>query len=184
MTGEANYKDIPGFPGYKAGDDGSIWSFRKPDGSLGENFHQINGGIDTKGYRYVILSNSGKTFARRVHRLILETFVGPCPAGMIGCHAPDPDRQNNRLSNLRWGTYADNYFDAEAHGFTNRGSRNGSSKIKESNVLSIRHMAAQGVSRLAIQKQFNLGESQVRRIILGETWRYLNSRSPAIQETC
>jgi hypothetical protein len=51
----------------------------------------------------------------RVHRLVLEAFVGPCPEGMVGCHN-DGDPLNNRLDNLRWDTPSNNERDKWVHG--------------------------------------------------------------------
>ena len=46
----------------------------------------------------------------KLHRLVLEAFVGPRPRGQMCCHADDnPD--NNRLDNLRWGTSRENQQD-------------------------------------------------------------------------
>ena len=36
----------------------------------------------------VSLSKDGKRQTRRVHRLALEAFVGPCSEGMEACHGP------------------------------------------------------------------------------------------------
>ena len=46
----------------------------------------------------------------RVHRLVLETFVGACPDGMEACHAND-DPTDNRLINRRWDTRSSNRDD-------------------------------------------------------------------------
>lgn len=51
----------------------------------------------------------------RVHRLVLEAFIGPCPLGMETLHADD-DSTNNRLSNLRWGTRSENEHDSVRNG--------------------------------------------------------------------
>lgn len=53
--------------------------------------------------------------AARVHRLVLEAFVGPCPEGMEACHN-DGNPANNRLENLRWDTRRNNILDAIRHG--------------------------------------------------------------------
>ena len=45
-----------------------------------------------------------------IHRLVLETFTGPCPPGQEGCH-DDGDPSNNRLENLRWDTKSANAAD-------------------------------------------------------------------------
>lgn len=72
---------------------------------------RLNGGHLTLG-----LYRDGKREKFLVHRLVLLAFVGPCPDGMQGCHAPDPDPSNNRLSNLRWDTQSENEFDKVKHG--------------------------------------------------------------------
>ena len=54
---------------------------------------------------YLTVRLLGKTFT--VHSLVLTSFVGPRPKGFAGCHC-DGDKENNRLSNLRWDTYTAN----------------------------------------------------------------------------
>jgi hypothetical protein len=65
-----------------------------------------------QGYPVVTLGGRGSV---RVHRLMLETFVGPCPDGMEACHHDD-DRRNNRLANLRWDTRRANQQDKLRNG--------------------------------------------------------------------
>lgn len=71
------------------------------------------------GYLSVNLSKGNRQRTHRVHRLVLEAFVGPCPEGMESCHADD-DRNNNRLENLRWGTHAENCEERRTNGRTPR----------------------------------------------------------------
>jgi DNA-binding transcriptional regulator YiaG len=47
--------------------------------------------------------------------MVLETFVGPRPAGMECCHANDT-QSDNRLSNLRWDTHKENCRDRARNG--------------------------------------------------------------------
>lgn len=57
-----------------------------------------------------------------VHRVMLEAFVGPCPSGMVACHANDVPT-DNRLENLRWDTYSANRNDSVrngGHGYSKR----------------------------------------------------------------
>lgn len=51
----------------------------------------------------------------RTHILVLETFVGPRPEGMHGCHYDD-NPMNNRLDNLRWDTPRANRMDEIRNG--------------------------------------------------------------------
>lgn len=75
-----------------------------------------------KKYAYVNLSKQGIVCAVPVHRLVLEAFVGPCPDGMMCRHFPDRKTNNNRRTNLVWGTALENQRDRIFHG-TNNGWR-------------------------------------------------------------
>jgi hypothetical protein len=72
---------------------------------------------DTRhGYPEIGLCDGrGKRKKVRVSILVLETYRGPRPSGLIACHRDDV-RANNRLSNLYWGTYSDNGKDAIRNG--------------------------------------------------------------------
>jgi hypothetical protein len=59
---------------------------------------------------------------RRVHHLVLEAFIGPRPDGLIGCHN-DGNCQNNKVANLRWGTYSSNARDQIKHGTHSESSK-------------------------------------------------------------
>lgn len=66
-------------------------------------------------YPGVSLSRGGKVKKVYVHTLMLEAFVGPRPPGAAGLHWNDVPN-DNRLENLRWGTYGENYADAVRNG--------------------------------------------------------------------
>jgi hypothetical protein len=74
------------------------------------------------GYPTVTLSKNSIHEHRRIHRLMLLAFAGPCPDGMEGCHIND-SRTDNRLENLRWGTRSDNMQDALRNGTHPTGSK-------------------------------------------------------------
>lgn len=57
------------------------------------------------GSGYLRVRVRGKDY--KVHRLVLETFVGKCPPGMQGDHI-NRNRTDNRLENLRWVTPEEN----------------------------------------------------------------------------
>lgn len=74
------------------------------------------------GRLYVNLSRQGSCRTFAVHRLVIETFAGPCPDGMECCH-DNGDCTDNRLVNLRWDTHSANIHDKVRHGnhmFANR----------------------------------------------------------------
>jgi len=68
--------------------------------------------------RYLIVdlcSADHKKHIHKVHRLVLEAFVGPRPEGYVACHGND-DPTDNRLDNLRWDTRSANTYDAVVNG--------------------------------------------------------------------
>ena len=66
-------------------------------------FHWFYGADDGSGYMKVKIRNKNY----RVHRIILEAFVGECPEG-FECDHKDRNRSNNRVENLRWASRRDN----------------------------------------------------------------------------
>lgn len=69
-----------------------------------------------KRYPEVELSDSDhKKHVCKVHKLVLEAFVGPRPDGHVACHRND-DPTDNRLENLRWDTYSANTQDSVING--------------------------------------------------------------------
>ncbi len=113
------YREIPGWPGYRVGNDGSVWTCwsKGPRPRLTDRWTQMKASVQKRrspgrAYHYLNLRRpEGKRYRTfRVHRLILEAFVGPCPDGMESRHL-DLDPSNNRLGNLAWDTPEQNRDD-------------------------------------------------------------------------
>lgn len=123
-------------------------------------------------HRYVFLSKNNISKFRYIHRLVLETFIGPCPEGME-CRHLDGNPANNRLNNLKWGTYKENQLDRFTHKTSNLGSRNGISKLKEKDIPIIRDLIKKGFSDIQIGKIFNINRQTIRDIRLNKTWKHI-----------
>lgn len=116
---------VPGYEGYyEVSDHGRVRSLPRAVQYTGRGTWRLRGRMLTlqssrkSPYLRVPLSRGGKVVTTLVHRLVLETFVGPCPPGMECCHN-DGNPCNNPVSNLRWDTRTANSLDAVRHG-TNR----------------------------------------------------------------
>jgi HNH endonuclease len=149
------YTDVPGFPGYKVGTDGTVWSCRER-GTAGMSYKwRILKGhlLKSTGYVMVDLCLDKIKHHRLVHRLVLEAFVGPCPLGMVCRHFPDRNPANNRLDNLQWGTHQENQMDRFVHGTDGSGQKNPISKFsnREAEIIRARQQAGESMASIARQ---------------------------------
>lgn len=179
---EVEYRDIDGFPGYRVGDDGTVWSrrCRRPvpgrgsEAHLSDTWHQLRPWTDPHGYLGVGIYADTKTkVSIRIHRLVLLAFVGPCQDGMEACHHPDPTRSNCRLDNLRWDTKKNNVADQLKHGTRVRGIRQGSAKLTDDAVREIRRRLATGEYQHRIAKDFGVTRAAISDIKFKRTWRHV-----------
>jgi hypothetical protein len=166
------YKNVPNFPGYCVGDDGSVWSRRSRNGKgpLKKTWHRITPCVVSGGYHTVTLYPGQCQIL--IHRLVLETFVGDSP-GMQTCHA-NGNRTDNRLSNLRWGTALDNAADKDRHGNTCRGTKNGNAILDQSKVVAIRNEhAVGGITLKKLGAKHGVTLHAIWRIVHRKNWRHV-----------
>lgn len=125
--------------------------------------------LEDGGYWKVMLS---KTKRVRVHRLVLETFVGPCPDRMEACHN-NGDRKDNRVENLRWDSRKNNHADQVLHGTRRRGESHPNSFLTEEDVRNIRKLRSNGETLDDIGERFGVSSSQVSVIFRRVAWTHV-----------
>ena len=157
-TTTTTWKVIPSWPAYEASTDGQIRRHRTG---------KVLSPWTKKGkmpYQLVHLSQDGKSRLSRVHRLVLEAFMGPCPEGYETLHLDD-DPRNNRLDNLRWGTRAENHST-----INRRGQANSQARLTEDDVRAIR---ASTESHSALARRLGVGKSTIGHIRTHNRWKHL-----------
>ena len=160
-------------PRYAVSDTGEIWMRRgrKPDAKsrFWDEWIQHKQQQHPSGHLYVGCGNS----TRQVHRLVLCAFGGiPLPGQE--CRHLDGDPTNNNISNLCWGSRAQNCDDKKRHGTDNRGDRHYAAKISNREAelirnLRRRHPGKFGICRF-LAEWFRLSQSQVSAISLGNAY--------------
>jgi hypothetical protein len=168
------YREVAGWPGYLVGINQTFWSnHRRPICSPG--WDQMRTVKQADGYLTVKLYRDGKSRLLKAHVLIMEAFLGPQPAGMNVCHFPNPDRGNNRLSNLRWGTPRENASHKELQGTSQKGSRSGAAKLTEADVMEIRRIFESGEARnkRAIAARYGVTPTAIGFIINRKNWTHI-----------
>ena len=161
------FKKIVGFPHYEISSYGRILSFRCATPKFLKPWK-----LHLKQYLYISLRKNDKTYKFRVHRLVLETFIGLCPEGMEGCHN-DGNRTNNYINNLRWDTLSNNQKDRLKHGTDQRGSKNVLSKLKEDNIPEIFKMKKRGMTISEISKIFSVSYATISSVLRRINWHYI-----------
>ncbi len=157
-------KAIPGFPGYYATEDGRIWSNAKA-GSGGHAGRWLKAVVSWDGHLRIVLYRNGERHRKLVHRLILETFIGPCPVGMETCHN-NGNPSDNRVENLRWDTHSNNNRDAVKHG-----THVGNTKLNSWQIRIIKRLLQFGSpTQREIAGVFKVCLSTISNIRAGKTW--------------
>ena len=180
----ARWASVPGFEGYyEVSDTGRVRSLdrviHKPyrSGKIikalleGRELQQVaaNG---QGSHRAVALSRDGVVTKHLVHRLMLLAFIGPPPNDKSECCHYDGNDRNNRLSNLRWGSHADNAADSARHGLK-KGTRHHGAKLDNRKVRSIRLRYAAGEGMTALAEQYGVTHTTIGRVVRRSGWGHI-----------
>lgn len=129
--------------------------------------------IGSTGYYMVSFSYNNKSKPQRVHRLLANTFI-PNPQNLPEVNHVDGDKLNNELSNLEWVTHRENMSHAFRIGLANNsGTKNGMSKLSESDIPGIRKLILDGVSQYKIAKLYNVSRSAILNIKVRGSWSHV-----------
>lgn len=166
------------YPGYAVGNDGSLWSCRCSRGRVScvGDWHQLKPTKHpTTGYHVVSVHNQTSRRQCKVHCLVLIAFIGSRPAGMIGLHADD-NKDNNHLSNLRWGSHKDNAADRAINSIycgAKKGRLHHFAKLTDDDIREIRRLRSIGMFYNDIGKQFGVAMTLAWKICNGKNWQHV-----------
>jgi len=127
-----------------------------------------------KGYPTVALYADNKVKRYFVHRLVYLSHVGEIPKLMQINHK-DGVKDNNHISNLEVVTPKENTAHAWRKGLSKKylGERCSTSKLKDEDIIKIRHLSQIGVSQSKIAKQYQTHQTNIHYILSGKTWGHV-----------
>lgn len=170
------WKNIGGFEGYQVSNFGNVRSCKSTNGvgKLRDSYRSLKLSVDNrKGYYRIGLYKGDKQIKMFVHRLVLETFIGPCPEGMEARHL-DGDPQNNYVENLAWGTCVENRYDRIKHGRNNNGENHPLAILTEENVGEIKRLLKEAnLHHREIGKMFGVSRDTISKIKQGKKWAHV-----------
>lgn len=165
------FREAEGQPGHALGTDGSFWTRWKGNQkkwAMTDRWRRRRPTVNS-GDRLQISFSRPQFHQKLLHVAILETFVGPCPPGLEGCHRNDKPR-DNRLANLRWDTHEANIEDAIRNGRIRRGDRHPIAKLTEKDIALLIRMRLDGASHKEIGNALGISGFWAGEIIRRGSW--------------
>jgi hypothetical protein len=167
------WRRIPEFSRYEISNLGRVKSHARGGSPRIMKSQRLNSRGDI-GYRLIGLQgDDGKHHKKLVHRLVLETFIGPCPNGMECCHGDD-DASNNVLSNLSWGTHKANMKAKDDNGRTPKGENSPGATLTEAQVREIKAVEKWEKGMQAeYARKFGVHDSAIYYVRTGRNWSHI-----------
>lgn len=123
------------------------------------------------GYWDVWISYEDRsTNTPRVHRLVLESFIGLRPHGWHCAHL-NGDQNDNRLENIMWVTAKENAGHRAIHGTQAEGETCGKTIYSTAEVEAVRALLAKGETMRSIARASGMSRTNVRDIKIGRIRR-------------
>jgi hypothetical protein len=167
---------VPGYnDAYAIGSNGSVWSHYVRIGRIYviggvDDWREMNSSPDTAGYLICTLYFNKVAKTVKVHQLVAQAFLGPCPPGLEVCHE-DGDRENNNVCNLRYDTRKNNHHDRYKHGTHYRGERHPNVFLTQVIVDLIREEHATGKYTLKqLGEKYEVTGENIGYIVRNKTW--------------
>lgn len=154
------WKVIPGHPDYEVSDEGEVRSNKQATPRILKPHRQ------GRGLKYLKVNlwcgSRDKRKQAKVHQLVAEAFLGPCPEG---CHVRhlDGDPSNNHVSNLAYGTQSENENDKLQSGTYGM-------KLTVLAVKAIRSLAKIGFPHKRLAQIFGVNPKYIGRVIRRQSW--------------
>jgi hypothetical protein len=155
------------FDGYAISTGGTVWSSKR------RTLKPLKGRPNAKGYLRVTLGAERED--RYIHRLMVETWVGPIPDGEEVRHV-NGKPADNWLSNLTTGTPVQNAADKILHGTVMFGENHTNTKLTEALVIRARQMWKEHLSLDEIVATLALvvNRGTLHEAVTGLTWTRLD----------
>jgi hypothetical protein len=133
----------------------------------------LKGAPDGTGRLRISLWRNGHPHHSLVHKIIMRTFVGPCPPGQVTRHGPNGLRDNS-LANLCYGTFTENMHDKTRDGTQPMGREVWNARLTDEAVRDMRALyAAGGVTQRELSVRYGVGRRTVGKALSREKWKHV-----------
>ena len=126
------------------------------------------GTINAQGYG--TFKHRGQRYL--AHRVSYELHLCSLLIGELACHTCD-NRKCVNPNHLFSGTNLDNIRDMVAKGRNPFGQRIHTTKLQESDVLEIRRLFREGMSKAELGRRYGVHSTNIDALLRGQTWRHV-----------
>lgn len=172
-----HWADVVGYEGlYKVSTAGNVYSLERTHLMTGRHESPYLRKVKARmlkpyygRYASVGLHKDGVVTRVLVHRLVAESFI-PNPEGKLEVNHIDENPHNNTRENLEWVTRSENATHSKLK-FS--GSKSGTAKLSEFDVLDIVDDLKHGYSQTEIAVNYGVTNHTIHKIKCGKNWGWL-----------
>lgn len=161
---------------YEINTNGDIRSFDRRVKMFGGFTRVMKGRIRrtyiSNGYVKIDLTVEGKVYRTSLHRLVALQFI-PNPENKSEVNHKDGNKLNNHVSNLEWVTTRENELHAYKTGLKGTGEKHPNTFFKDEDIIAIRQLASQGISKKVIARLYNTRIDNIYRYVNKTRWTHL-----------
>lgn len=168
------WASIQGWPGYEVSRMGQVRSLARAVTDRRGITHFVKArkmkpGLDTKGYRSILLSKVGRRWRVKIASLVAQYFIGPRPKGHEVNHIRG-NKKDDRAHKLEYATRSRNQVHGHYFAAPTYGERHPNAKTTDRGAMRIRKLRRNGVSVPDIAAMFGVHKATVYRIIRGDRY--------------
>lgn len=164
-------KEIDGFEGYFISENGTVQSFRSPNGRglLKSTPKTLLQSTDSNGYKKVGLYKNGILHRNcKVHTLVAKAFI-PNPLSLPEVNHKNGVKTDNNLTNLEWCSKKENMAHSRKVLRKCTGDNHGRAKLTKEDVILI---CGSGKNHKELSQILNVHVSTVQRIARNNGWKH------------
>jgi hypothetical protein len=175
---QETWRAISSFPNYEVSSSGFVR--RATSRTSGKALKILAGYRDKNGYPCVLLYKDGNSKIQKIHRLVVQAFIGEITSGMHVNHK-DGIKHNNSMENLEIVTPSQNTKHAYdtlgrigKNSNPSKGEKHHNSRFTACDVIEIRRLYNEGDTQNDIAARFNTRQSHISKIVRRESWEHVS----------
>lgn len=147
---------------YSVTEDGEVFGYQRGK-------RKIKGQINNSGYLLVMLQRDYERWAVSVHRLVVQTFLGPSHGDV---NHKDGNKLNNKVSNLEWCSHLENMRHGFKGGRFPLGEKQWQSKLEPKDIHFIRDNP-KSYTNAQLARRYKVSPSCICKIRKRLAWKHL-----------